>query len=465
MNGKHEIYESLVRLCLDPRAGAPRPEEAFAMLEQAKSRTLRDLVLEGPPAGSGQPESESGRQVRQLKEELSWYYHRIELEQSGQEAPSNERVHELEQRAHAREKELMAVLRDMPVAEAERTGISSAAAVSLDDIREAVGADTVLIEYFRIEDRIIAAVLSADRLEVMPLGAVSTVQELRRLLRFQFSKFGLGEAYVAALQSMLLKATQSHLQRLYQELMAPLEPLLRGRRLVFVPHESLHHLPLHAMFDGERYLVDRFAISYAPSAGIYTLCRQRGANAEGPALILGIPDPRAPQIEEEVRGVASALPGARLLLGEEAGRSALEEWGPRSRLVHIATHGRFREDRPMFSSIRLGDGYATLYDLYQLSLPVELAALSGCSTGMSVVASGDELLGLMRGLLYAGARSLLLTLWDVQDRSTAAFMISFYSRLAAGEGKAAAMQTAMIELRSRYPHPYYWAPFVVIGAA
>lgn len=184
----------------------------------------------------------------------------------------------------------------------------------------------------------------------------------------------------------------------------------------------------------------------------------------GAALILGIADPRAPWIENEVREVAATLRGSRLLAGAEASLAALEEYGPESRLLHIATHGRFREDRPMFSSIKLGDGYVTLYDLYQLRLPLELAALSGCSTGLSVVASGDELLGLVRGLLQAGARSLLLTLWDVQDQSTAWFMKSFYRRLAADADKAAALQGAMLELRDRHPHPYYWAPFVLIGA-
>jgi CHAT domain-containing protein len=305
--------------------------------------------------------------------------------------------------------------------------------------------------------------VSATGLDVVSLAPVETVRELARLLRFQFSKFSLGPAYVSACPEVLLRATESHLRKLYRELVAPIENLLTGRNLVLVPHEFLHHLPLHAMFDGGRYLIDRFAITYAPSASIYALCRKRRANSGGMALILGVPDPRAPWIENEVRSVADTLPDAKLLIGAEANREALEEWGPRSRLVHIATHGRFREARPMFSSIRLGDGYVTLYDLYQHRLPVELAALSGCSTGLSVVASGDELLGLVRGLLHAGARSLLLTLWDVQDRSTAWFMNSFYHRLAGQSDKAAALRGAMRELRERHPHPYYWAPFVLIG--
>ena len=95
-------------------------------------------------------------------------------------------------------------------------------------------------------------------------------------------------------------------------------------------------------------------------------------------------------------------------------------------MLHIATHGIYRSDNPMFSGIRLGDGYVNLYDLYQLRLNAKLVTLSGCATGMNFVAAGDELLGLQRGLFYAGATTLLLSLWDVHDRSTAELMQEFY---------------------------------------
>ncbi len=81
----------------------------------------------------------------------------------------------------------------------------------------------------------------------------------------------------------------------------------------------------------------------------------------------------------------------------------LREEGAKHDLIHISTHGNFRKDNPMFSSIRLGDGPLNLYDLYQMQLDAALITLSGCSTGMNVIAPGDELLGLQRGLLYAGA--------------------------------------------------------------
>jgi CHAT domain-containing protein len=119
----------------------------------------------------------------------------------------------------------------------------------------------------------------------------------------------------------------------------------------------------------------------------------------------------------------------------------------------------------MFSSIRLGNSFLSLYDLYQLKLPVELMTLSGCSTGLNVVAAGDELIGLARGLLHAGAQSLVLSLWDVHDRSTAEYMRAFYGFLQQGKSKAEALQKAMLQLRASYPHPYQWAPFILIGKA
>ena len=112
----------------------------------------------------------------------------------------------------------------------------------------------------------------------------------------------------------------------------------------------------------------------------------------------------------------------------------------------------------MFSSISLGDSHLNLFDLYQLNLPCELVTLSGCGTGLNMVVGGDELLGLVRGLLYAGAQGVLVTLWDVNDQSTAEFMKLFYTALQA-KGIRPAIQEAMAEIRRRYAHPYYWAPF------
>jgi CHAT domain-containing protein len=178
---------------------------------------------------------------------------------------------------------------------------------------------------------------------------------------------------------------------------------------------------------------------------------------------MGVPDARAPYIAEEIQAVAKTFPRARVFVGDDATADRLATYGPTSPFVHIATHALFRRDNPMFSSIKLGSGPFSVIDLYQLRLSAELVTLSGCSTGLNAIVGGDELLGLVRGLLYAGAGAVLLTLWDAHDMSTAAFMESFYRHLRSSPHKARALQLAMHEIRERYPHPFYWAPFILVG--
>ena len=181
---------------------------------------------------------------------------------------------------------------------------------------------------------------------------------------------------------------------------------------------------------------------------------------------MGVPDAATPHILREVTEVARALPTPRLFIGDEATEEVLRTHGARSRFVHLATHGRFRHDNPMFSSVQLGTSRLSLFDLYQLDLPAELVTLSGCGTGLNVSEGGDELLGLVRGLLYAGTQSALVTLWDVSDLSTSEFMSAFYAHFRqGGHDKGIALQRAMREVRERHPHPYYWAPFVLVGRA
>jgi CHAT domain-containing protein len=179
--------------------------------------------------------------------------------------------------------------------------------------------------------------------------------------------------------------------------------------------------------------------------------------------VMGIPDERAPHILNEVQSVATLLPHPELFLGPQATSDILRKRGSASSLLHIATHGTYRQDNPMFSGIRLGDGYLNLYDLYQIRLPAKLVTLSGCATGMNFVSAGDELLGLQRGLFCAGATSLLLSLWDVHDESTSALMQAFYKNYMETGDMAGALRSAMQQLRQQNPHPYFWAPFVLVG--
>ncbi len=475
-----EIYEGLVALCMKRADHEKASSEVFRNIEQAKSRTLFDFLSASRPAlglSSGN-QTEHGKKIKELREELNFLFHMTETALLKQ-APRHELL-SLRAESNRRERELLKLSREHMAD--ERTGVESTGAeqgmqlvstLTPDQVREVLPSDAVILEYFQAQGQIVIAFLSSDRLQIIPLGDVSKISTIVDLLQLQLSKLRLGPEYLEKFASILLKSTQSHLHELYQLLVEPIRGLLSARHLVIAPHGVLHHLPFQALFDGSQYLIDEFTLSYAPSASVYALCQARSVSAEPwnsesarpRSLVLGVPDPAVPFVEHEVKAVSACLPGAEVFLAQDATAEILRERGPLSRFIHIATHGHFRRDNPMFSGIRLGDSYLSLYDLYQLQLPSELVALSGCSTGLNVVAAGDELLGLARGLIHAGAETSLLTLWDVQDQSTARFMKSFYTGLAKGNSKAVALQLAMRQLKSERPHPYFWAPFILVGKA
>jgi CHAT domain-containing protein len=467
MKNKVELYERLVELCLDDKFAGASLEEAFHYIEQAKSRSLAELIL---GHGHTLPEAVSGHsdlvhKIRELREELNWYQHRIELEQLRPEGNTPSRIEQLRSDAQQKEKQLLRVLDEIPAADAGYAGVPFQAEVPLEAIRPFLDSNTVLLEYFSVGDKILAAVLTKKTLEITTVTTIPRVSESLRLLRFQLGKFQLHQNLPEAASANAYRATMAHLTNLCDELIAPIRHHLSAQHLVIIPHGILHYLPFQALHDGQGFLADSYDISYAPSAAIYALCHSRPGEPGDGSVILGVPDAHAPLIKDEVESVHRVLANSKLFLGEAANHDVFFEHARSSRIIHIATHGTFRPDNPMFSGVRLGDGYLYLYELYNLQLGAELLTLSGCATGLNVVAYGDELLGLIRGALYAGVRSLLLTLWEVNDRSATMFMTSFYSFLQQTGNKAAALTQAAREVREHHPHPYHWAPFVLIGKA
>jgi CHAT domain-containing protein len=462
LKDKLAVYEALVRMCLRNGPSGDRREQAFGYIEQAKSRSLADLIAfrGARPAHPGEKHPELARQADTLREELTWYTRAIQL--AGDELKSAH-LEELRRASRDCEQRLVETMAGLRADDPEYANLETARPIDLERIRSVLPDDAILLEYYRLRDTFHACLLSRRGLQIVPVGAASELRRSLQLLRFQLSKFRLGPGYVETFQQPLRQATNAHLREFYRQLIAPVAGSLDAAHLIVAPHEFLHYLPFHALLDGDTALGDRYTVSYTPSASVYYLCATKSATASQGSLVFGVADRAAPHIRDEVAAVAGVLPHAEVFTGPQATLQVLRERGPHSRIVHIATHGWFRQDNPMFSSISLGNSELSLFDLYQLNLPCELVTLSGCGTGLNVVVGGDELLGLNRGLLYAGAQGLLLTLWDVHDQSTAEFMKLFYQHLGSGGNKAQAMQRAMAEIRQAYPHPFYWAPFVLVG--
>jgi CHAT domain-containing protein len=463
LEDKQAVYESLVSSCLSSASPA-RLRAAFGYIESGKSRSLADLIAVRAASLAPRGAADNTAAPR-LRQELSWHYKQIELEETRPDKRSAERMEALRARTRELEKELGRSLDEARRTDQEFSALQTGTSFTLEEIRASVAPGTLVVEYYQARGQIYVCVLGREQLDIVSLGPVAALRELVRLLQFQLSKFRLGSAYLSTFAARLQTATNTHLRELYAALIAPIRPLLQAEHLVVVPHDVLHFVPFHALLDGTRSLIDDFTLSYAPSSSVYRLCRTKPACSSEGALIMGVPDAGTPFILDEVRAVAEALPGSHVLVGADATALELEARGRNSRFIHVATHGVFRRDNPMFSSIRLGDGPLSVYDLYQFRLSAELVALSGCGTGLSVVVGGDEQLGLVRGLLYAGAHAVLLTLWDAYDGSTAEFMTTFYQEVNMGRTKAQAARHAMRQLRESHAHPFYWAPFVLIGDA
>ena len=466
LQDKLQVYESLVSLILKSEATFEEKRAVFDCIEKAKTRSLADLVAFRAHAlrPTRVTRSDQAEQVRNLREELNWYYRQIDLQEMRGDDESREEVAQLREVSRRQEADLLRTLREVQASDQEFSSLQEAATINMETIRSVVPDDTSLVEYYVARGIVYVCVLDSDQLEIVPVTVASRARELLRLLRFQLSKFHFGSAYVEEFMDVINESSSASLRGLFDELIAPIRDLLQQRRhLVVIPHGFLHYVPFHALLEGERYLVDDFSISYAPSASVYYLsCDKRGSR-HNESLVLGVTDAGRPQLLEEAQAAADILPSARLFLGEEASHATLRAHGRESRIVYLAAHSSFRQDNPMFSAVELGDSQLSLFDLYNLRLRADLFVLSGCR--MTAGGDGDELLGLTRGLLYAGARSVLVDLWQASNESRLVLMRSFLASVSKGSAPSGALRRAMREVRELYPHPFYWAPYVLVGRA
>jgi tetratricopeptide (TPR) repeat protein len=468
LKNKLAVYEGLVVTSLEVSFGVRAQKEAFGYIEQAKSRSLADLIAfrTSSIASRGEPQDVSPAmgQFRDLRQKLNWTYHQIELEELNKEGSSQERILQLRLLSRTYEDAIVKAFSQVQSVDREFASLQNAKTIDVEELQRILPENALLVEYYTARNRFYVSLVSRKFFRILPLTDVVAVREKLRLLQLQLAKFRLGDDYTQPLSKKLMEATQAHLEELYTLLIAPIRKQLTSEHLIIVPHAFLHYLPFHALSDGQRYLIDDFSISYAPSSSIFAVCQQKTQpESEGETLVMAVPDARAPYIEEEGRFVAAAMERSRLFIGEAATEERLREFGPKSRYIHIATHGYFRQDNPMFSSIRLGKSLLSLFDLYQLQFNAELVTLSGCGTGMNVVVGGDELIGLVRGLLYAGAQTLMVSLWEVHDQSTAEFMRDFYLECKNSANKANAIRIAVMNLKKKSPHPYFWAAFALVG--
>ncbi len=462
LRDKLEVFQDMVYLCLE----MGRKEEALSYVERAKSRALVDLLSHKLDFKGN--DKRFLEKVRKLKEELNWWYSKVEREE-GEEGKRGKGL-KVFQAIKTRERRLLQIIRAQelsnprgrePLWPVRTDGISSR------EIRGFLNKGTMLLEYYIANNQIHLFSLTRDDLVVyQDLTSLQKVSSLLQKFRFQLSKLIYGPKPGKNRLNWIDSATKDHLRSLYRLLIEPISDLGEYPHLLIIPHSLLHLLPFGALYNGQNFLIEKHLVSYSPSARIFKLCSEREAKANGGLLAMGIPDKKTPHMGGEVEAIKSIFPDALAFTGKVATKRTLERYAAGSNILHIASHGVFREDSPLFSRLKLADGWLTVADVYDLKLNASLVTLSGCDTGLNTLAIGDEILGMTRGFLYAGASSLLVSLWAVSDTSTLALMETFYRGLCKGKSKAQAIrdaQVGMLRKRKYWSHPYYWAPFILIG--
>ena len=461
-------YDEMVRLCL-AHAESGRVAEALNFVERGRSRALADMMggaLKFMPAPNDAFESDLLGQLEVLREELNWFYSQINRpRQKGDALETASEMAVLQTSVLEREKKTLEITRQLQHSARHSSQAFDVTTLDLAALQDDLGAETVLVEYSSLDGEFLAFVVTSDGVQVVQhLGSEAEVETELRQLRFQIDTMRFGAERMRKHLPHLTSRALGHLKKLYDLLLAPLAEHFHERRLVIVPHRLLHYVPFQALHDGLEYVIERREVSYAPSAAVLLHCLRRQPRPLGRALLVGVPDMQAPRVRDEVKALEPLFEEATTLLDGAATLAALKKQAPRANVLHLACHGQFRPDNPRFSSLRLAEDWMTLRDASGLDLrQCEIVSLSACETGVNAVAPGNELIGLARGFFSAGAPTILMSLWTVDDATTADLMTDFYAKLCAGESAAKALRYAQLEVMKEHPHPFFWSPFVRFG--
>ena len=261
---------------------------------------------------------------------------------------------------------------------------------------------------------------------------------------------------------------------LFDRLLKPMMTGLQGKHLVIVPQGSLHYLPFAALRQDGKFLIENRALRYLPSAALAGLLRSSDISSIQRLLVLGNPDLNSPELDlpsaqQEAQNLHQKFPNrSELFVRRAASESLVKQRAAEFSHIHLASHGEFSSDNPLGSRLKLAaddrnDGMLTVSEIYGLPLRAHMVVLSACETGLGQITSGDDVIGLTRGFLYAGAKNVVGSLWEVDDDATSTLFQAMYELMAQGRSPKQALAQAQARLLKDKPHPFYWSAFAVVG--
>jgi CHAT domain-containing protein/tetratricopeptide (TPR) repeat protein len=440
---KQALYGRTIALLIDRK----RTPEAFDYVERSKARALVDLLASKRDFAVNNADEGAVRTVM------------TEMLRADEEAGIGADNSSNAGTRGAVLRDLQGLRNQIKSIAPELSSLVTVTSIPLADLQHRLSPREVLLEYYFEDDNLFIFVLDSDNLQAVRssgAGIGELVQELRRNIQDPGSR-----------------RWQFAARNLQKLLIQPVEAMLGDRQLIIVPHGPLHYLPFSILMNqDESILIDDRSVRILPSASVLQFLRPRSGGKDAPVLIFGNPDLGDPKFdleyaETEARSIGSLFPGSRVLLRREASKTNFKDAASKYSRIHFATHGKFNADSPLDSGLYLAkgstsDGVLTVSELYSLKFDVDLVSLSACETGLGKISNGDDVIGLTRGFLYAGSRSIVASLWSVDDRATGELMRSFYRNLQQ-MSISQALRKAQLTTRSHFSHPFFWAAFQVIG--
>lgn len=466
---KLAVYAEVVDFVL-AEGGADAPRHAFELTERARARAFLDSLVETRTRAEDLVPEPVARREREILGDISSLQARLRRDGTNERATAE---------LAARERDLQTFHLEVRRSHPRLVGLRFAEPVRLDALQRALPEGALLLAYFLAEPESHLWLVRRDRVESRRLAGAREIEAAAR----------------SALATLLDPRSAPRLEALSRLLVSggDLEP--PPEALLVVPSGVLHALPFEVLPVGDAMLGDLAPTSYLPSAS--ALLELPGERGSAPARLLALADPhygstraaaRSPVLESlrglgslphtraEARAVRSIFGSrsSRLLVGDAAveSRFKAERLGAYS-VIHLATHGWIDPTSPARSGLLFGeeagaeDGLLQFREILRLPLAADLVTLSACHTAAGELVTGEGMVGVTRAFFYAGARSVVASLWSVDDEASAELMRRFYRRLRRGDSKAEALRRARFELRGdpRFAHPYYWAPFVLVGRA
>ncbi|MCI0712055.1 MAG: CHAT domain-containing protein [Chloroflexi bacterium] len=462
LQNKQEALHELMRLHL--REG--RAADAVYTLERVKSQVFFDYLTSQDSLRwvSDNPRMQPMlEELEQLREDHQWYRHLL-TNTSLDDRPPEENADQI-QKQIARCEARMRLLTEQLYLYAKDNDhkASHLDLPSLSDIQKRLQHDERLLQFYNDGHQLWLFVISNEHILMERLPAnISQIEKWLAHLRFNVDN-ALKAGIDMPVTKMLSRDASTLGNKIYEQLLASIAETLKDvKRLFIVPYGSLHYLPFNLLHDSMSYLIERYELVLLPAAGLITQDVQPRPRR---ALVLAHSLNGYLTETSAEAALVHDIFGGEIMQDDDARRAVLHT--EPCQILHIAAHGEFRIDRPDLSFIQLADGPLYTDDLLQRDMSYELVTLGACETGRASVAAGDELIGLGRGCLYAGAGALLVSQWRTEDRMTYTLMQSIYRSLISGSSKAAALQKAQKKLLADDPtlHPAFWGAFQLIGNA